>query len=57
MLSLEVAASSLPLSQTSSEIRFGDRNLRFFETPPPLMTADNKIFSSTKGNVVKCDII
>jgi hypothetical protein len=57
VLSLEVTASSLSLSQTSSEIQFGDRNLRFFETLPPLMTADNKIFSPTKGNAVKCDII
>ena len=57
VLSLEVAASSLSLSQTSSEIRFWDRNLRFFETPPPFMIGDDKIFSLTKGNVVKCDII
>jgi hypothetical protein len=49
VLSLEATVSSLPLSQTSSEIRFGDRNLHFLETPPPpppLMTADNRIFSS-----------
>jgi hypothetical protein len=38
--------SSLPLSQTSSEIQFGDRNLRFLEAPSK--AADKRIFSPAK---------
>jgi len=48
VLSFEAAVSSLPLSQTSSWIRSGERNLRFLETPPSLMSANNKIFSPAK---------
>jgi hypothetical protein len=49
VISLEAAVSSIPLSQNSSDIRFRDRNLRFLETPPPpLMTADKRIFSPAK---------
>jgi len=60
MQSLELPASSLSLSQTSSDIRFGDRNSALVRR---LLTW-KRIFSpayyyevGTSGNALKCNII